>query len=355
MLESEKVKSMTRKEYLKKKKKEKSVLPWLKNLALILVIIALSIYVVNQLKVYNSVTDIANKMLEESKLIKTYKMYFLADTYVKDDNENILYYYQGTDESRIEIKSGKGISNISIDSSGNIYGIKDKALLKINVADDTSEIIVAEDTSAYYLSGDDIYVYKDYGKNDKKTGVYNIGGKQIIEGQVYQMICDNKNIYVITPSTTARSLVAYSIDGEKKQVLSYKDIVTNIVSDDEYIYYSTSSKKDCICKVNKAGGEIVTVSHNACAKDSKNFSKTNTMTVYNGSVIYIASADNKIYITGEESDSLVVDNEVTMLQLNGRMLYFSLKDKIEIYRYNLEKSILEKITSARMSEMICIN
>lgn len=355
MLESEKAKSMTRKEYLKKKKKEKSVLPWLKNLALILVIVALSIYVVNQLKVYNSVTDIANKMLEENRLVKTYKMYFMADTYVKDDNESILYYYQGVDESRTEIKSGKGLSSISIDNSDNLYGIKNKALLKISVAEDTSEAIVAEDTSAYYINGDDIYVYKDYGKNDSKTGIYNIKGEQLIEGIVYQMLCDSQNIYVVTPSTTSRSLVVYSIDGEKKQVLSDKDIVTNIVMDDEYIYYSTSSKKDCICRVAKSGGEIKSISHNSCAKDSTGFSNTNTMAVYNGNVLYISSGDNKIYITGEESDSIVVDNEVTMLQLNGRMLYFALKDKIEIYRYNLEKSVLEKITSARMSEMICIN
>lgn len=354
MLESEKVKSMTRKEYLRKKKKEKSVLPWLKNLVLILVIVALSIYVVNQLKVYNSVTDIANKMLEESKLIKTYKMYFLADAYVKDDNESILYYYQGTDESRTEIKSGKGLSSISLDNLGNIYGIKDKALLKINVAEDSSEVVVAEDVSAYYLSGDNLYVYKDYGKNDEKTGVYNADGKQIIEGQVYQMICDSKNIYVITPSATSRSLVVYSLSGEKKQVLSDKDIVTNIVADDEYIYYSTSTKKNCICKVKKSGGEITTISQNACVADSVNFSKTKTMAVYNGNVIFVSDSDNKIYVTGEE-DSVVVDNEVTELQLNGRMLYFSLKDKIEIYRYNLEKSVLEKITSARMKEMICVN
>ena len=70
MLETEKEKSMTRKEYLKYKKKKNRSLPWLKNIALLLVIVALSLYVVNQLKVYTSVTEIANKMLEESKLIK---------------------------------------------------------------------------------------------------------------------------------------------------------------------------------------------------------------------------------------------------------------------------------------------
>lgn len=355
MLESEKVKSMTRKEYLKKKKKEKSVLPWLKNIALLLVIVALSIYVINQLKVYNSVTDIANKMLEESKLIKTYKMYFMADTYEKDDNEKILYYYQGTDESRKELKSGKGLNSISIDSSNNLYGIKDKSLIKINTIEDTSEVICYEDVTNYILSGDSIFIYKDYGKSDKKTGIYNPKGEQIIEGTIYQMLCDESSIYVIEPSTTSRSLVKYSLNGNGKTVLSEKDIVTNIIQDDEYIYYSASSKKDCICKVSKSGGEVTTISSTSCLKDTTNFAKTNTMAVYNGNVLFVASGDNKVYITSEEADSVVVDNAVSQIQLNGRMLYFSLKDKIEIYRYNLEKSVLEKITSARTDEMICIN
>lgn len=355
MLESEKIKSMTRKEYLKKKKKEKSILPWLKNIALLLVIVALSIYVVNQLKVYNSVTDIANKMLEESKLIKTYKMYFMADTYEKGDNEKILYYYQGTDESRKELKSGKGLKNISIDSSNNLYGIKDKTLIKINTDEDTSEVICSEDVTNYILGGATMYIYKDYGKSDEKTGIYNLNGDHIIEGTIYQMLCDNSSIYVVEPSTTSRSLVKYSLDGNGKKVLSEKDIVTNIIQDDEYIYYSASSKKDYICKVSKSGEEVTTISSTACLKDTTNFAKTNTMAVYNGNVVFVAASDNKVYITGEEADSLVVDNAVSQIQLNGHMLYFSMKDKIDIYRYNLEKSVLEKITSARTDEMICIN
>lgn len=355
MLESEKEKSMTRKEYLKKKKKEKRILPWLKNLVLILVIVALSLYVVNQLKVYNSVTDIANKMLEESKLIKTYKMYFMSDTYVKGDDQRILYFYQGTDESRTEIKSGKGLKSISLDDLNNLYGVKDRALLKINVVEDVSEIVVGEDVTNYVLNDEIIYIYKDYGKSDEKTGVYNLDGEQIIGGQVYQMFCDKNNMFVITPDTTSRSIVAYSLDGKQKRVLSDKDIVTNMVIDDEYVYYSTSTKNDCICKVSKAGGEITTISQNPCLKDSVSFSKTNTMAVYNGNVVYISSSDDKVYITGSDSDGAVVDNEVSEIQLDGRMLYFALKGKIEIYRYNLEKSVLEKITSARMNEMICIN
>lgn len=355
MLESEKNKSMTRKEYLKKKKKEKSVLPWLKNIALLLVIVALSIYVINQLKVYNSVTDIANKMLEESKLIKTYKIYFMADTYEKDDNDKILYYYQGTDESRRELKSGRGLSSISIDSSNNMYGIKDNTLIKINTIEDVSEVICSENVANYVLNRDNIFIYKDYGKSDEKTGIYNLKGEQIIEGIVYQMLCDENSIYVIEPSTTSRSLVKYSFSGNGKIVLSEKDIVTNIIQDDEHIYYSSSSKKDCICKVSKDGGVIKTISNTACLKDTTNFSKTNTMAVYNGNVLFVASSDNKVYITSEETDNIIVDNAVSQIQLNGHMLYFSLKDKIEIYRYNLEKGVLEKITSARTNEMICIN
>ena len=214
MLETEKEKSMTRKEYLKYKKKKNRSLPWLKNIALLLVIVALSLYVVNQLKVYTSVTEIANKMLEESKLIKTYNMYFMGEPYTKDDKENILYYYQGADESRTEIKSGKGLKYIQLDEEGNIYGIKDKNLIKVNVSSDTSEIVVEGDVSNYLIYGKEVLVYKDYGKNSDKTGVYELNGEMLIKGVVYQMIRDLENVYFIQPDTTSKSLIAFSISNK---------------------------------------------------------------------------------------------------------------------------------------------
>ncbi len=355
MLETEKEKSMTRKEYLKYKKKKNRSLPWLKNIALLLVIVALSLYVVNQLKVYTSVTEIANKMLEESKLIKTYKMYFMGEPYTKDDKENILYYYQGADESRTEIKSGKGLKYIQLDEEGNIYGIKDKNLIKVNVSSDTSEIVVEGDVSNYLIYGKEVLVYKDYGKNSDKTGVYELNGEMLIKGVVYQMIRDLENVYFIQPDTTSKSLIAFSISNKSKKNLSGKDIVNNIIQDDDNIYYSSSSRKGYICKVSKSGGEAKVISHNSCLVDSYNFYTTSAMGVYGNKVIYINSEDNKVYLTGDNEDEVIVDNEVKQIQLKGNMLYFLLKDKIEIYRYNVEKNMLEKITSARTGEMICSN
>lgn len=355
MLDIEREKSMTRKEYLKSKKKEKAPLHWLKNVALLLVIVALSLYVINQLKVYNSVTEIANKMVEESKLIKTYKMYFMGEPYTKGDNQRILYYYRGTDESRIEIKSGKGIKFIKLDDENNIYGVKDNNLIKIDTTNDTSETLVIGNISNYVITSNGILVYKDYGKNSSQTGVYNMDGNQIISGVIYQMLSDNKSIYIVKQDSTSRSLLEISLDGKSKKLLSGKDIVNNIVQDEKNIYYSTSSKKGYICKVSKDGGESTIISHSACVTDSVNFSGESTMTAYNGNIIYINSNDNMVYISNQNEDDIVVNNAVDQIQLRGNMLYFTLKDKIEIYRYNIEKGVLEKITSARTNEMICSN
>ena len=355
MLETEKEKSMTRKEYLKYKKKKNRFLPWLKNIALLLVIVALSLYVVNQLKVYTSVTEMANKMLEESKLIKTYKIYFMGEPYTKDDKENILYYYQGSDESRTEIKSGKGLRHIQLDQDGNIYGIKDENLIRVNVAEDSAQTVVIGKVANYLISGKNIWVYKDFGKNSEQTGIYDINDKLVVKGIVYQMLCDNENLYVVQPDATSKSLLAFSISNNSKKNLSGTDIVNSVVQDKDYVYYSTNSKKGYICKVSKNGGKIKTISHNACLVDNYGLYDTSVMSVHDGRVLYINSEDNKVYITGETEDSIIVDNTVKQIQMKGNMLYFSLTDKIEIYRYNIEKSVLEKITSARTSEMLCAN
>lgn len=355
MLDTEKKNSMTRKEYLKFKKKSKSRLPWLKNIALILVIAGLSIYIVNELKIYNSVTEMTNKMVEESKLIKTYKIYFMGKPYTSEDKSNFLYFYQGSDESRVELKSGKGLEKIFFSEDGYIYGIKDKSLIKVDVKRDMAEVIAKDNVSDYVLANKNIFLYKDYGSKSEKTGVYNLSGQKIITGTIYQMLADSKRIYVVTPDATSKSLLSFSLDGKAKKLLSNKDIVTNIIQDEEYIYYSTTSKQSRICRVSKEGGEILTISSTQVLDCSSRLNGDSVMCSYNGGIIYINSKDKKVHYIENSKDKVLVDNEVKLIQLRENILYFALKNKIDIYRYNMEKNKLEKITSARSDEMICIN
>lgn len=351
MLSFEKEQSMTRKEYIKFKKNSRKRAPWLKNLVLVVIIIVLSIYVINQLKVYTTMTEMANKVIEESKLIKTYNMYFVSKPYVKGD-ESILYYYKGENESRKELTSGVGLSKIQY-KDGYLYGVKDGNLIKLDVKTEEQVILVEGNVSQYVLTYDDILVYKYSQKDRNINGVYSLkNSNRIIEGVVYQMGVTKNKCFVVMPDVTSRSLVSYDLNGNNKKVLSEKYIVSSIILKDDYVFFSNSTKENCIFKVRQDGSNIEQVTKGSTIVEKERMDASFIMDVYQGNLIFINETDNKVYITSKGEEKILVDNEVKSIELRDNMLYFLLKNKIELYRLNLTNNELDKITSIRADEYI---
>lgn len=358
MLLKEKEQSMSRKEYLKKLKKSKKKFPLLKPILLTILMLVLFVYVIHQLHVYNTVTEMANKVVEETKLIKTYSMYFMGKPYIKDGKDNLLYLYTGSDESRLEIEEGIGLSNISV--FGNyLYGIKNGNLHRIDLLTYKIETVCEENVLAYNVSAAGVFVYR-YDKSDSaKTGIYVIKGKDkeelIINKSIYQLLVDDSYIYVVTEDNTKKTIVRFSFDGKTKKTLTDKILVDNIIQSDKYIYYTNSSNKNLIYKVSKDGLENVAVTKNSAISNTTKYNGNSIMGTYQDSLIYISNQENKVYMVTDGAEDILIDNEVNSIQLKDKMLYITLKNKIEIHRYNLEKRELEKITSARLTEFVFVN
>jgi len=356
MLAKEREQSMSRKEYLKRLKKNKMKFPLLKPILISVIMIALFVYVIHQLHVYNTVTEMANKVIEESKLIKTYKMFFMSKPYEKDQVDNILYLYTGSDESRVEIEAGLGISNIQI-YGDYLYGIKDGNLVKINTSSHELQQICEENVVAFSINNAGVYVYKYYKGNSDKTGLYKLGETEelIINETIHQLLLDDNYIYIVAKDSTEKTLLRYTLDGKSHKALTEKITVNNIVLDNGYIYYTNNSDKNRIYKVSNDGSDNVAVTQNKCMTDVSKYNGNGLFGIYQGNVIYINSEDNKVYLANTEKEDVLIDNKVKCLQLNDKMLYISLKNNIEKHRNNLEKSKLDKITSARFTEFIFVN
>lgn len=356
MLAKEREQSMSRKEYLKRLKKNKMKFPLLKPILISVIMIALFVYVIHQLHVYNTVTEMANKVVEESKLIKTYKMYFMSKPYEKEQVDNILYLYTGADESRLEIKDGLGLSNIQV-YGDYLYGIKEGNLVKINTNTYELKQVCEENVVAFSINNSGIFVYRYYKSDASKTGLYKIGETEelIINKTIHQLSVDDNYIYIVAKDSTEKTLLRYTLDGKSHKSLTEKITVSNIVLDDSYIYYTNNSDKNRIYKVRIDGSQNVAVTQNKCVIDASKYNGNSLFGIYQGNVIYINSEDNKIYLANTEKENVLIDNEVKCLQLNDKMLYVALKNKIEIHRYNLEKNELDKITSARFTEFIFVN
>lgn len=344
-MEYSKDNTMTRKEYLKSKRKHKFNFSILKYALLAVITVLLAIYVFKQLKTYNDVTQIANKVLEESKLVKTMTMYYVSDSYTKDGASSVML-YKSLDESRTNIPGTEKLTNIFV-SNGLLYGLLSDALYSIDLVTYNKEILVEKKIEEYIVNGEDIFLTTDDG-----IYRYNMSSKelkQIIKDKAHQMLVDNNNIYVIAAGKTSKSIIKYNLNGNGKKQLSDKYIVSSMYISDTNIYF-VNSKDSKIYMMSKSGEDIKKLTDNKIS--------SNNILEYKGNIYYINKSDgNTLYNINLKAgtDERVVKKNIESMQIDESIIYFKLANDIGIYKYNIETGETEQVTSVRTSEYICIN
>jgi len=346
-MEYSKDNTMTRKEYLKSKKKNKFDFSKLKYILLLIVVILLGVYVFKQLKIYNNVTQIANKVVEESKLARTMTMYYVSDSYTKEGSP-IVMLYKSSDESRTTVVGTEKFTKISV-TDEEIYGLVDNTLYSVNFTNYVKEKVVdgldkkiqeyvVKENIIYIRATDGIYKYDTESKEIK----------QLIKGKSYQMVVDDSGIYIIASGKTNKSVIKYNLNGVTKTQLSGTYIAScmRVLGDDIFFVNSKDSKLYC---VSKNGGEIKKI------VDAK---VKATVLKYNNHIYYINASDsNTLYSlnlkTGEHQR--IVKKNITSMQIDNNIIYYKVSNDLGIYKFDLNTGKTSKITSIRATEYLCIN
>lgn len=333
---------MTRKEYLKSKKKNRFDFKLLKYALLIITIVLLGIYVFKQLNVYNNVTKMANKVVEETALAKTMTMYYVSNPYTKE-GENVVMLYKSYDESRTKISGSENFQNIKV-VDNKLYGIVNDTLYYIDLTTQEKIEILKDSIKSYYILNNKVYY-----STKKGIYIYDIESKKqdlIIEKNAEQFIVQDEYIYIIAPSKTSKSVIRYSINGKDKLDITDKEIVSKIEVLNNKIYYINSSDKDRIYVVNTNG------------KNKQKLTDTGAINVKatQTDVYFVTSENvlNKINLKSSKEETIVKKN-ITNIDIVDNVLYYTIKNDLGIYRINLETGKKDKITSIRADEYICIN
>lgn len=356
--EEEKV---SRKQYLKNKNSVKSKSFKFLSYLLLIIIILLSIYLYKQLHIYNNVTKMTNQIIEENSLINNEKIYYVGTSYTKE-NLDILYEYNMSDNSRIEMLKDLDIKNIKVDKE-NVYCIVNESLIKINIKTLEKEVLYKGQIHDYILEDGVIYAYliTSEENSDFEKGLYviNIQTKNInsfVLGEVYQVLLDSKNIFVVKPSITEKSIVKYDIKGNFIKTASDKEIVSYISQNDNYIFFVNKSDEDYIYSLSKKTGTIKKLSK------LKTFSKADKETSLNGTRILTAIGENIYYIETtnnnlmclniETLEEKVVDKKVDKIQVLGETLYFSKISDMNLYKYISSSGKIDNMTTIRSKEYV---
>lgn len=336
---------MTRKEYLKSKGKNKFNFTILKYVLLTVVIILLGVYVFKQLNVYNNVTKIANKVVEETALAKTTTMYFVSDSYTKDGKSSVML-YKAYDESRTKILGSEDFNTIRV-VNNKLYGIADSKLYSIDLQSLEKKEIIDDKIRDYYIIDNKLY----YSNNDGIYLLENDEKKQIVKGDIKQFQIEDKFIYVIMPSKTHKSIVRFNLNGKSKLDMTDKQIVSKMLVQNGKVYFINESDKNRLYVTDTKSTKII-IKNSILNNDNINFA------IGNNDIYYINnSSDNTLcrYNLKSGKDEVIVKKNVSDIDLVQNTLYYRIKNNLGIFKLNVETGKKEQLTSARTDEYILIN
>ncbi len=348
---------LSRKEYLKKKKKEKrknalskvSKRTWF----MLIFILIISVYVIFQFYIYNTKHRLVQTLPDEISSMKDYKIYYVSETYTYD-SPNQLKSMSTTSNEKTTIDEGVGITRISI-KDNNLYGIKDGNLVKINTKEKDSKavVLVEKNVKGYTLYRDDIYVYLN--GEGVETGVYYLDEKnelsKIISGEILQLLVDNNNIYIVNKD---KNIVRYNKDGKGETVLVKDASSGGIVQDDKNIYFVNIKDGNKLYKIAKSNRQVTAISKTGAVSNAYiGMDGYSYMGVYDNIVYYINTKDgNKLYKSSAslKEDQKVLEDNVQILDMINGTIFYKVKDDIGVYRYDIANGISSQVTSARVIE-----
>ena len=346
--------TITRKEYLKRKKKQlkgfnkKSKLSYLLILALIL----LAVYVIIQFYFYNKKNTFKYVAGDAVNKQKVYNMYYVTEGYTYDPVYSLsLIRTDGFNDKLIFQNSG--MHNI-ISKDEYIYGIKNESLCRFSKLASELEILVDTGVQKFTLSNSRVY----YIANNKLNYI-DINSKEKRElsvDNVSEVLIDENYIFVAKANKAKKMLVRYNLEGEEEKILVDNANVSYIIKDESKIYFVNKDDSNKIYSVSKDGGDTSALGDLKGVSDNGNIKEIdgdNFMFVSEGNLYYINPDDNntlwKINLEDKNCEK-VIHSSVQILQNVENTVFFKVKNEMGVYLYNFSTKFMSKITNRNVSE-----
>ena len=351
---------VSRKDYLKNKRKSKLKKFKIIPIFLGLLIIGLSLYVFKEIKRYNEETQIAKEIIEQNALVNTEKVYYVGKSYTKETDTQLIC-YSSLDKSRKIFESGINLKNIQVDNEY-VYGTLDGILHRININEDKKEKITDLKIYGYFVAENGIYVYTE----DAKTkGLYLVDKsskeeKKILDETIYQIYIKDKNIYAIIKNGNLKSIAKYDLNGKNKTILTGKNNVSSMYIGNKDIYYSNMSDGGKIYRVSKNGVNQTKILDKAITSykaKEKSFINNDLILEIGDKIYFIEKTTQKIYSFDlkKNKENVLIDQKIVGIKyLSDDEICYTKPEDIGIYIYELQEKLSSKLTSARTTEYVCI-
>lgn len=345
---------ITRKEYLKRKKKQKQILNKKSKISYIMIgaLILLAVYVFFQFYVYSKTNNFKYVEGDGVSNQKVYNMYYVTEGYTYDPvyslnsirtdgfNDTLIYQNSGMHEI--------------ISKNSYIYGIKNGALCRFSKENSELEILVESgvekytltDTRVYYIANNRLNYFDLNTKENKEFAIENVS----------EVLIDENSIYVAKFDKTKKTLIKYDLEGGSEQKLTDNQNVSYIIQDKNNIYFVNKADGNKIYKIGKDGNGSIALS------DAIGMSDKGSIKEIDGNKYLFTSQGKLYYINPEDSNSLwsinltdnskekVIYGSVQILQNVDDTVFYKVKNEMGIYLYNYNTKFMSKVTNRNVSE-----
>lgn len=349
---------ITRKEYLKRKKKQAKNLKKVSKISYLVIgcIIILGIYVVTQLYVYSKSNNFKYVADEDVNRQKVYNVYYVTEGYTYDPvySLNKIHSDGFNDKS---VYSNSGLTNIQIDNNF-VYGMKEDGIYRINKNNNEMETIVEKNVLKYLVTEGRIY-YITKNENDLYyITIETKENKKIEVSGVSEILVDNDSIFVVINDKTKKILIKFDKDGNNKKELVSDANVSYIVQDNDKIYFVNKKDGNKIYSISKNGENLIKIDDITGVADKgdiKEIDGNKYMFIESNNLYYINVEDNntlwRINLETKEKEK-VISVSVEILQNIDKTIFYKVKNEMGVYLYNFDTNFMSQVTKRKLKEFV---
>lgn len=346
--------AITRKEYLKRKKKQEKSLKKKSKISYIMVGVLsfLAVYVFFQFYVYSKTNNFKYVEGDGVSNQKVYNMYYVTEGYTYDPVYSLSSIRtDGFNDTLIYQNSGM---HDIVSKNNYIYGIKNESLCRFSKENSQTEVLVESgvqkytltDTRVYYISNDKLN-YIDLNSKEKK---------ELPIDSVSEVIVDSNSLYVAKSSKAKKVLVKYDLEGGSEKILTESANISYIIQDENNVFFVNKADSNKIYRIGKDGNNM------GALADIKGVSDKGNIKEVDGRKYMFISGNKLYYINTDDSNTLwsinledkttekVIYSSVQILQNVDNTVFFKVKNEMGVYLYNYDTKFMSKITNRNVSE-----
>ena len=342
---------ISRKEYLKRKRKRSKILRKRSKITymLLCIFMALSIYIVIQLFIYKKYNSFKYVEGENVAAQAVYDIFFVTEGYTYDPVYSVnKMESSGDKEENILPSSNYRKIDVTEDS---IYGIKDKSLWKINKKSYESVELIKDNVKKYIPTNEYIFYTST---NDKKLKSYNIETTEIKEfdlAGVEQLIVNDTYLFAVANN----SIYRLNYDGQDKKKISKNANVSYAIEKDNIIYFVNRDDSNKIYRVDCDGNEMYKVADIKGVDGASSVNGQKYMFVKDNNLYYINPEDDNTlwrYNMENGENDKIISSSVEILQNVDDTIFYKINKEMGVYLYNYKTNFLAMVTKRRVKEFV---